>query len=119
MAQGDVRARDHFRETDGHGRDPAHAVAQDIQTRVVVLPAATDLGKVEVHFNGDEALDEFKYGDLSDRIDLDPHTVQVWITRDRAGINYTVFNAVYPAPAGTADVVARPGPAPPNTSFGP
>ena len=79
------------------------AVAQestDIQTRVQVLHAATDLGQVEVAFNNDEVLDEFNYGDQSDFIDLDPGSVQVWITRDRAGINYTVFNAVYPVPAG-------------------
>jgi hypothetical protein len=79
------------------------AAAQDgvsIQTRVQVLHAATDLGKAEVHFNNDEALDEFEYGDLSEWIDLDPGTVRVTITRDRAGINYYVFDVVYPVPAG-------------------
>jgi hypothetical protein len=76
------------------------AVAQDIATRAVVLHAATDLGKIEVHFNDDEVADEFEYGDQTDWIDVAPGTVQVWITRDRAGINYTVFNTVYPVPAG-------------------
>jgi hypothetical protein len=76
------------------------AAAQDIQTRVQVLHAATDLGEIEVSFNSDEVADEFTYGEQTDWIDLDPGTVQVWITRDRAGINYTVFNAVYPVPAG-------------------
>jgi hypothetical protein len=79
------------------------AVAQDtssIQTRVMVLHGATDLGQIEISFNGEEALDEFDYGELSEWITLDPGTVQVWVTRDRAGINYTVFNAVYPVPAG-------------------
>jgi hypothetical protein len=75
-------------------------VAQEIQTRAVVVHAATDLGKIEVHFNDDEVADEFEYGDQTDWIDVDPGTVQVWITRDRAGINYTVFNSVYPVPAG-------------------
>ena len=74
--------------------------AQDIQTRAQVLHAATDLGKIEVHFNNDEVADEFEYGDQTDWVDVDPGSVQVWITRDRAGINYTVFNAVYPVPAG-------------------
>jgi hypothetical protein len=76
------------------------ASAQDITTRAVILHAATDLGKVEVHFNDDEVADELEYGDQTDWVDIDPGTVQVWITRDRAGINYTVFNAVYPVPAG-------------------
>jgi Domain of unknown function (DUF4397) len=76
------------------------AVAQDIQTRAIVLHAATDLGKVEVAFNSDTVAEELEYGDETDWVDVDPGTVQVWITRDRAGINYTVFNAVYPVPAG-------------------
>jgi hypothetical protein len=76
--------------------------AQDetIQTRAQVLHAATDLGKVEVAFNYDEVADEFEYGDQTDWVDIDPGTTQVTITRDRAGINYYVFDAVYPTPAG-------------------
>jgi hypothetical protein len=77
-----------------------HAAAQTIQTRVQVLHAATDLGKVEVRFNGIKALDDFEYGNQSDWINIDPGTVQVTIARDRVGINYSVFNAVYPVPAG-------------------
>jgi hypothetical protein len=78
-------------------------VAQDeatIQTRVQVLHAATDLGEVEVYFNGDEKLDEFGYGDVSDWLDVDPGTVWVMISRDRAGFNYSVFDVVYPVLAG-------------------
>jgi hypothetical protein len=74
--------------------------AQEILTRVQVLHAATDLGKIEVHFNNDEVLDEFEYGDLSDWIDIAPGTARITITRDRAGINYYVFDSVYPVPAG-------------------
>lgn len=77
--------------------------AQDdlsIQTRVMVLHASPDLGKVEVHINYDEVLDEFEYGDQSDWIDFAPGGARVTITADRAGFNYAVFDAVYPAPAG-------------------
>ncbi len=76
------------------------AGAQDIQTRVQVLHAGTDVGKIEVHINGNEVLDEFEYGDLSDWIDLDPGTVRFTITVDRAGFNYVIFDAGYPVPAG-------------------
>ena len=79
------------------------AAAQDelaIQTRVQVLHADPGLGKVEVHINYDEVLDEFTYGQLSDWIDFQPGGARVTITADRAGFNYAVFDAVYPAPAG-------------------
>jgi len=79
------------------------AVAQDdlsIQTRVQVLHADPGLDKVEVHINNDEVLDEFTYGQLSDWIDFQPGGARVTITADRAGFNYAVFDAVYPAPAG-------------------
>src|SRR4051812_41389231 len=71
-----------------------------IQTRVQILHASPSLGKVEVHINDKEVLDEFSYGDQSDWIDLDPGSVRVTITADRAGFNYAVFDAVYPVPAG-------------------
>jgi hypothetical protein len=71
-----------------------------IQTRVQVLHASPSLGKVEVFFNDNEELDEFNYGDQSDWIDIDPGSVRVTITADRAGFNYAVYDAVYPAPAG-------------------
>jgi hypothetical protein len=71
-----------------------------IQTRVQVLHASPSLGKVEVFFNDKESLDEFSYGDQSDWIDIDPGSVRVTITADRAGFNYAVFDAVYPVPAG-------------------
>ena len=79
------------------------AAAQDdlaIQTRVVVLHASPDLGQVEVHINYEEVLDEFEYGMQSDWIDFTPGAARVTITADRAGFNYAVFDAVYPAPAG-------------------
>lgn len=77
--------------------------AQDdlsIQTRVKILHASPDLGKVEVAINYDEVLDEYEYGDESDWIDFQPGGARVTITADRAGFNYAVFDAVYPAPAG-------------------
>jgi hypothetical protein len=78
------------------------AVAQDdlsIQTRVQVLHADPALGQVEVFINDDEVLDEFTYGQQSDWIDFQPGGARVTITADRAGFNYAVFDAVYPAPA--------------------
>ena len=79
------------------------AAAQDdlaIQTRVQVLHADPGLDQVEVRINNDEVLDEFTYGQLSDWIDFQPGGARVTITADRAGFNYAVFDAVYPAPAG-------------------
>jgi hypothetical protein len=79
------------------------AAAQDdlsIQTRVQVLHADPALDKVEVHINYDEVLDEFTYGEQSDWIDFQPGGARVTITADRAGFNYAIFDAVYPAPAG-------------------
>jgi Domain of unknown function (DUF4397) len=79
------------------------ASAQDdfsVQTRVMILHASPDLGKVEVFINNDEVLDEFEYGDLSDWIDIDPGSSRLTITYDRAGFNYAAFDAVYPVPAG-------------------
>jgi hypothetical protein len=81
----------------------APAVAQDdlsIQTRVQVLHADPALGQIEVFINDDEVLDEFTYGQQSDWIDFQPGGARVTITADRAGFNYAVFDAVYPAPAG-------------------
>jgi hypothetical protein len=75
--------------------------AQDIKTRLQILHAATDIGKVEVHINGDEVLDEFEYGDISDQIDLDPGSVRFTVTADRAGFNYVLLDVVYPVPAGS------------------
>jgi hypothetical protein len=80
------------------------ATAQDdasaFETRVMWLHAGPSTGKVEVHINNDEVLDEFEYGDLSDWIDIDPGADRVTITADRAGINYAIFDAVYPVAAG-------------------
>jgi hypothetical protein len=79
------------------------AAAQDdlaIQTRVIILHAAPSLGKVEVHLNYDEIVDEFTYGQMSEWTDFQPGGVRVTITMDRAGFNYAIFDAVYPAPAG-------------------
>ena len=79
------------------------AAAQDdlgIQTRVQILHASPDLGQIEVHINYEEVVDEFEYGQLSDWISFEPGAARVTITADRAGFNYAVFDAVYPAPAG-------------------
>jgi Domain of unknown function (DUF4397) len=79
------------------------AAAQDeltIQTRVKILHASPDLGKVEVHINNDQVLNEFTYGELSDWIDVEPGGDRVTITQDRAGFNYAVFDAMYPVQAG-------------------
>jgi len=90
-------------------RGASVALAQDatptpgtvtVETKLRVLHVASDLGKVEVHINGDEKLDEFNYGDLGDWMDIDPGSAEVLITVDRAGFNYAIFNAVYPVPAG-------------------
>jgi Domain of unknown function (DUF4397) len=79
------------------------AAAQDdlaIQTRVLIMHASPSLDKVEVHINYDEVVDEFTYGQMSDWTDFTPGAPRVTITADRAGFNYAIFDAVYPAPAG-------------------
>jgi hypothetical protein len=80
----------------------ATVTAQDsgIATRVQFLHAGPDLGDVEVHINGANTLENFAYGDQSDWVDLDPGSVQVTVTEERAGFNYVVFDVVYPVPAG-------------------
>ena len=83
---------------------PSGAVAQDdaaFQTRVRFLHANPDNEQVEVFLNGDEVLDEFQYGDLSDWIDVEPGSVRLTITADRAGFNYATFDTVYPVAAGS------------------
>jgi hypothetical protein len=62
-------------------------------TRIRVLHASPALGKVEVHINGKEELDEFTYGMASDWIEVTPGTARFTIHRDRAGINYIVYDA--------------------------
>jgi hypothetical protein len=81
-------------------RSAAAQDSLDIQTRVMILHASPDLGKVEVFINNEEVLDEFEYGDQSEFIDFEPGGPRVTITADRAGFNYAVFDATYPAPAG-------------------
>ena len=79
------------------------AAAQDdlaIQTRVLIMHASPSLDKVEVHINYDEIVDEFTYGQMSDWTEFTPGAPRVTITADRAGFNYAIFDAVYPAPAG-------------------
>jgi Domain of unknown function (DUF4397) len=68
-------------------------------TRIRVLHAAPGLGKVEVLFNGNEELDEFEYGMVSDWIEVSPGTVRTTIRLDRAGLNYVVFDAIAPVVA--------------------
>src|SRR3954453_16548691 len=53
-------------------------------TRIRVLHAAPELGKVEVFFNGEKKLDEFDYGTTSDWIQVDPGVVRATVRRDRA-----------------------------------
>jgi hypothetical protein len=65
-------------------------------TRVRVFHGAPDLGKVEVRFNGQKTLDEFTYGSTSDWIDLQPGVVRVSVNQDRAGLNWLVFDTIYP-----------------------
>jgi hypothetical protein len=78
----------------------AAAQADALSTRMRFVQLDSDQDKVEVHLNGDEKLDEFKYGKISDWIDVDPGAVRVTITEDRVGFNYTIFDAVYPILAG-------------------
>jgi Domain of unknown function (DUF4397) len=87
-----------MRPTSAQDATPTPAVT--VQTRVVFLHAATSLGKVEIRLNGDKKVDNFEYGDVSDWVNLDPGTVEVQINQERRGINYTVFDSVYPVPAG-------------------
>jgi len=68
-------------------------------TRIRVLHAAPPLGKVEVLFNGEKKLDEFTYGTTSDWIEVGAGVVRVTIRRDRAGINYIVYDAIAPVVA--------------------
>ena len=78
------------------------AAAQDdlaIQTRALIMHASPSLDKVEVHINYDEIVDEFTYGQMSDWTEFTPGAPRVTITADRAGFNYAIFDAVYPAPA--------------------
>jgi hypothetical protein len=77
---------------------PAHAQSA-FPSRVRALHAAPELGKVEVLFNGAKQLDEFEYGTTSDWIEIDPGVVRITISRDRAGINYFVFDAIAPVVA--------------------
>lgn len=68
-------------------------------TRIRVLHASPALGKVEIRFNGEKKLDEFTYGTTSDWIEVGAGVVRVTISRDRAGINYIVYDAVAPVVA--------------------
>jgi len=81
----------------------SRASAQDasaLTTRVRFVQADTSVSKVEVHINNDEKLDEFKYGSTSDWIDVNPGSMRLTVTADRAGFNYVIFDGVYPILAG-------------------
>jgi hypothetical protein len=80
--------------------------AQDVQTRVQFLHAGPNVGKVEMFINGEKKVDDFNYGDTSDWVDLEPGSVELRIQEDRRGTNWTIFNAVYPVPAGNDYYVA-------------
>jgi hypothetical protein len=84
----------------GIGRRGQNTAAQSpFPTRIRVLHAAPELGKVEVLFDGNEELDEFDYGTTSDWIEVKAGTVRMTIRRDRFGINYPVFDAIAPVVA--------------------
>jgi hypothetical protein len=79
------------------------ALAQDqptFETRARFVHADTEGGQYEVFLNGDEVVDQFNYGDVSDWIDVDPGSVRLTLTMDRAGFNYAVFDSYYPVAAG-------------------
>jgi hypothetical protein len=80
------------------------AKAQDssstIETRVQFLHAGPSVGKVEIRINGDKKVDNFEYGKTSDWVNIDPGSVELQISEDRRGINYSIFDSVYPVPAG-------------------
>lgn len=81
----------------------SRAMAQDqptFVTRARFVHADTSGGQYEVHLNGQEVVDEFTYGDMSDWIDVDPGSVRLTLTLDRAGFNYAAFDAYYPVAAG-------------------
>jgi hypothetical protein len=71
-----------------------------IQTRVQFLHAAPNLGSVEISFNYDKQVDGFSYGEVSDWLDIPPGATEVSMNADRRGMNYLVFDTVYPIPAG-------------------
>ena len=76
------------------------AAAQAVTTRVQFVHAGTGLGDVEISLNGSETLDGFAYGTVSDWIEVDPGSGRITVSKDRAGFNYTIFDAIYPVPAG-------------------
>jgi len=81
----------------------SRALAQDqptFETRARFLHANTDGNQYEVFIDGNEVIDEFNYGDVSDWIDVNPGSVRLTLTHDRAGFNYTAFDAYYPVAAG-------------------
>ena len=78
-------------------RQPGVLAQTPFPTRLRVLHASPQLGKIEVHINGQEELDEFTYGKVSDWIEVSPGTARFTIHRDRAGINYVVYDAYVPA----------------------
>jgi len=87
----------------GAGLVAAPVLAQDqptFVTRARFLHADTEGGQYEVYLNSDGVIDEFNYGDVSDWIDVDPGSVRLTLTLDRAGFNYAVFDAYYPVAAG-------------------
>src|SRR5262249_37015133 len=65
-------------------------------SRVRVLHASPAVGKIEVHINGQEELDEFTYGLGSDWLGVPPGTARIAMHRHRAGFNYVVYDAYVP-----------------------
>jgi hypothetical protein len=81
----------------GRAAVPSLRAQTSFPTRARVLHASPALGKIEVDFNGVEELDEFTYGMVSDWIEVNPGTARITIHRDRAGINYIVYDVYVPA----------------------
>lgn len=81
---------------------PSGASAQGaaFPARARFLHANTGVEKIEVMVNGTKELDEFAYGQVSDWIEVQPGVVRLTITADRPGINYRLFDTVYPVFAG-------------------
>jgi hypothetical protein len=71
-----------------------------IKTRAQFLHAAPNLGAVDISFNYDKVISEFKYGQVSEWVDIPPGATEVSMNANRRGMNYLVFDTVYPISAG-------------------
>jgi len=83
-----------------HAQETPTAGPVTFQTRVQFLHGAPGLGNVEISFNYDKVIDELSYGDVSDWKDIPPGATEVTMNADRRGMNYLVFDMIYPVAAG-------------------